>query len=92
MNTVRHGLYRVVITKDEETGYFVAEVPTLNPCITYGLTMEEALLMVQEAIEAVIESRTENGYPIPDDTQELEQQATTIQAIVPVTYSAAQAA
>jgi antitoxin HicB len=69
MNTVRHGLYRVIITKDEETGYFVAEVPTLNPCITYGVTMEEAIVMAQEAIEAVIESPTENGYPIPDNTQ-----------------------
>ncbi|TAE21854.1 MAG: type II toxin-antitoxin system HicB family antitoxin [Cytophagales bacterium] len=92
MNTFRHGLYRVIITKDEETGYFVAEVPTLSPCTTHGTTMEEAISMVQEAIEAVIESRTENGYPIPDDTLELEQQTTTIQAIVPIAYTVAQAA
>ncbi len=54
--------------------------------------MEEAISMVQEAIEAVIESRNENGYPIPDDTLELEQQTTTIQAIVPIAYPVAQAA
>ncbi len=81
---MKHGLYKVVITKDEETGYFVAEVPTLNPCITYGETIEEAIAMVQEAIEAVIESRLENGYPVPDDTRELEQQTTAVQAIVPI--------
>ena len=79
-----HGLYKVIITKDEETGYFVAEVPTLSPCITYGETMEEAIVMAQEAIEAVIESRIENGYPVTDDTLELEHQATSVQAIIPV--------
>ena len=34
-------LYKVVITKDEETGYFVAEVPSLAPCITFGDIIEE---------------------------------------------------
>ena len=80
---MKHGLYKVLITKDEENGYFIADVPTLSPCITYGQTMEEAILMVQEAIDAVIESRLENGYPVPDDTEELEHQPTTIVAIVP---------
>ena len=81
---MKYGLYKVSISKDAETGYFVAEVPTLSPCITYGQTMEEAISMVQEAIEAVIESRLANGYPVPDDTEDLEHQSTTIQAIVQV--------
>ncbi len=89
---MKHGLYKVLITKEAETGYFVAEVPTLSPCITYGQTIEEAIMMAQEAIEAVIESRLANGYPVPDDTEELEHQSTTVQAIVPVNQSFTQAA
>jgi antitoxin HicB len=88
---MKHGLYKVSITKDPETGYFVAEVPTLSPCITYGQTMEEAITMAQEAIEAVIESRLANGFPVPDDTEELEHQSTTVQAIVPVNHLLTQA-
>lgn len=68
MDTQR--LYKVTITKDEETGFFVAEVPTLSPCITYGSTIEEAIEMVKEAIEGVIEAREESGYPIPDDNEQ----------------------
>lgn len=75
---MKYGLYKVSINKDAETSYFVAEVPTLSPCITYGQTMEEAISMVQEAIEAVTESRLANGYPVPDDTEDLEHQSTTI--------------
>ena len=81
---MKHSLYKVLITRDNETGYFVADVPTLSPCITHGQTMEEAISMAQEAIEAVIESRVANGYPVPDDTAALEQQAMPIQAIIPM--------
>jgi antitoxin HicB len=81
MEAIKQRLYKVSITKDEEEGYFVAEVPTLSPCITYGETIEEAIEMVKEAIEAVVESRLENGYPVPDDNFELEHQK-TVQAVV----------
>lgn len=49
----------VHITQDE-TGYFVAEVPALPGCLSQGKTKEEALLNVREAIEGwleVMESR-----------------------------------
>ena len=61
-------LYKIIITKDDETGNYIAEVPTLSPCITFGETVEEAMAMAQEAIEAVVESRKENGYDLPDDS------------------------
>jgi antitoxin HicB len=83
----KHKLYRVVITKDEESGYFVAEVPTLSPCITYGDTIEEAMEMVKEAIEAVVESRQENGYAVPDDNEELEKRHSSIETVMPYLQS-----
>jgi antitoxin HicB len=83
MEVMKQRLYKVNITKDEEEGFFVAEVPTLSPCITYGETLEEAIEMIKEAIEAVVESRLENGYPVPDDNFELEHQ-TTVQAVLQI--------
>lgn len=56
----------------------------LSPCITYGETLEEAMEMVKEAIEGIIESRLENGYPIPDDNEIFQQQKTKIEAIIPI--------
>lgn len=79
-------LYKVIITKDDETGLFVAEVPTLSPCITYGDTIEEAIEMVKEAIEGVIEARQENGYPIPDDNEALQKKHTTIETVLPMQF------
>ncbi len=80
---MKQRLYKVIITKDSETGYFVAEVPTLEPCITFGESIEEAIEMIKEAIEAVVESREANGYPIFDDNEELEQRHTTIETVMP---------
>ncbi|MEI7581837.1 type II toxin-antitoxin system HicB family antitoxin [Runella sp.] len=77
-------LYKIIITKDDSEGFYVAEVPTLSPCITYGETLEEAIEMVKEAIEGIIESRSENGYPIPDDNAILQQQKTKIETIIPI--------
>lgn len=37
--------------------------------------------MVKEAIEAVVEPRLENGYPVPDENSELEKKSTTIHTI-----------
>jgi predicted RNase H-like HicB family nuclease len=43
---------------------WVAEVPSFEPCISYGDTMPQAMEMIQEAMEAVIESRTDVNCPM----------------------------
>ena len=52
--------YRVVIQQDED-GVFVAEVAGLPGCISQGQTRSEALLNVQEALEAYLESLQAHG-------------------------------
>jgi predicted RNase H-like HicB family nuclease len=47
-------------------------VPSLPGCITYGETVDEAILMAKEAIELNIESLVENNEPVPDETNTLE--------------------
>ena len=47
--------YRVLLNPEPEGGY-TASVPTLPGCITYGETVDEAILMAKEAVELYIES------------------------------------
>lgn len=61
--------YRVVIQQDED-GVFVAEVPGLPGCISQGQTRSEALLNVQEALEAYIESLQAHDEPVPPSIEE----------------------
>jgi predicted RNase H-like HicB family nuclease len=48
--------YKVVLTKDAETRWFVAEVPNLPGCISQGKTKSEALRNIKDAIGGYLES------------------------------------
>lgn len=48
--------FEVVIEKDE-TGAFIADVPVLPGCHTFGATKKEALVNIREAIELYLEAR-----------------------------------
>ena len=63
--------YRVLLRKEPEGG-FTAMVPTLQGCISYGDTIEEAIDMVKEAIEGYIESLKAHGEEIPTEKDVLE--------------------
>ena len=56
--------YRVVIQQDED-GMFVAEVPSLPGCVSQGKTRKEAVMNIQEAMEAYLESLKKHNEPIP---------------------------
>ena len=58
--------YSVILEPAEEGG-FTVRVPALPEIITEGDTEAEALAMAKEAIELVIESRTERGEDIPTE-------------------------
>jgi antitoxin HicB len=59
--------YRKVISGDPEGGFLI-EVPDLPGCMTAGETMEEAVTMLQEAMELWLIVALELGEPIPDPT------------------------
>jgi predicted RNase H-like HicB family nuclease len=56
--------YRVIIEQDED-GVFVAEVPSLPGCLSQGLTRQEAVENVKEAISAYLESLAAHDEAIP---------------------------
>ena len=63
--------YRVLLRKEPEGG-FTAIVPSLQGCISYGGTIDEAIEMVREAIEGYIESLRAHGEEIPTEKDVLE--------------------
>lgn len=58
---------RQVILYPGETGYWVAECPSLPGCISQGKTKEEAIANVGEAIEGYILVLREDGLPVPEE-------------------------
>lgn len=57
-------LYRVILRPEPEGGY-TALVPALPGCITYGVDVDEAIVMAREAIELYVESLVAHGDEIP---------------------------
>ena len=56
--------YRIFI-KPDESGWFVAECPSLPGCVSQGRTRDEALANIQDAIKGYIESLEKHGDPVP---------------------------
>lgn len=63
-------MWQVVIYPGED-GRWVAECPTLSGCISQGMTKEEAVRNIREAIEVYIAALEEDNRPIPKERFEL---------------------
>ncbi len=61
----------VVIVEQGENG-FGAYVPDLPGCVAVGETKDEALRLIQEAIELHLESVREEGLPLPEPSSSSE--------------------
>ena len=61
--------YTVVIEPDEDA--YHAYVPALPGCHTFGGTIEEALVHIQEAIQLYVEVWLEEGRPLPIEKEPL---------------------
>ena len=62
---------RRVIVYPGEDGYWVAECPSLPPCVSQGRTKEEAIANVKEAIELYLEVLADEGRKVPEDRLEM---------------------
>lgn len=56
--------YRILVEQDE-TGWFVADCPSLPGCVSQGKTREEAIENIQDAIAGYIASLEKHGEPVP---------------------------
>jgi len=58
---------REAIIYPGEDGYWVAECLSLPGCISQGLTREEAISNIKEAIEVYITALEEDSLPVPEE-------------------------
>jgi len=58
---------RQVILYPGESGFWVAECPSLLGCVSQGKTKEDAVKNIREAIEGYVLSLREDGLPVPPD-------------------------
>ena len=56
--------FRILIAQDED-GVFIAECPTLPGCISQGVTRQEAVRNIQDAIQGYVASLRKHNDPIP---------------------------
>jgi predicted RNase H-like HicB family nuclease len=61
---------RQILLYPGESGYWIAECPSLPGCISQGKTREEAVTNIREAIDLYIEDMVENGEQGPEDRLE----------------------
>ena len=54
----------VVNLERDESGMIVAECPAIPGCVSQGVTEEEAITNIREAIAGCLEARQANGLPL----------------------------
>jgi len=59
--------YRVVLDPDPEEGGYTVTVPAVPGVVTQGVTIEQCIERVQEAIALHLEAMAEDGEPIPKE-------------------------
>lgn len=62
---------RKVVLYRGDDGYIVAEVPSLQGCVSQGKTRTEALKNIKEAVSLHVEVLMERGLAVPNDETEL---------------------
>jgi predicted RNase H-like HicB family nuclease len=55
--------FNVTIDQDED-GVWITECPSIPGCVSQGLTKEESLKNIQDAISACLQVRAEFGLPL----------------------------
>ena len=61
----------VSLDRDED-GIWIVECPSIPGCVSQGLTKEEALENIKEAIHLCLEVRAEQGLPLTVETRQIE--------------------
>jgi predicted RNase H-like HicB family nuclease len=58
---------RQVVIHAGENGYWIAECLSLPGCVSQGVTREEAIANVREAIHLYVSTLMEDGLPVPEE-------------------------
>ena len=58
---------RLVVLYPGEDGYWVAEYPSLIGCVSQGVTRQDAIANIREAIAGYIIALQEDGLSVPEE-------------------------
>lgn len=64
-------LFNVTIDRDED-GAWIVECPSIPGCVSQGISKEEALENIKDAIRECLIVRAEQGYPLTIETRQVE--------------------
>ena len=64
-------IFNVTIDRDED-GVWIVECPSIPGCVSQGITKDEALESVKDAIRLCLEVRAEKGLPLTIETKQIE--------------------
>jgi predicted RNase H-like HicB family nuclease len=62
---------RQVVIYPGEDGFWVAECPSLPGCVSQGMTKEETIVNIREAIDAYVAALRDDGLPVPAERFDL---------------------
>jgi predicted RNase H-like HicB family nuclease len=60
--------YTVIVERGDDPGMYVVSVPALPGCFTQGVSVDQALERIREAITGHIAALADLGEPIPMET------------------------
>jgi predicted RNase H-like HicB family nuclease len=63
--------FQVTVDRDED-GIWITECPSFPGCISQGVTKDEAVKNIREAIRLCLEVRAERGLPLTVETCQVE--------------------
>ena len=63
--------FNVTIDRDED-GIWIAECPSIPGCVSQGVTKDEALANIKDAIVESLAVRSERGLPLTIETRQIE--------------------
>jgi predicted RNase H-like HicB family nuclease len=64
-------IFLVTLDRDED-GIWISECPSIQGCVSQGVSKQEALDNIKEAIELCLEVRAERGMPLTIETRQIE--------------------
>ena len=64
-------IFNITIERDED-GVWITECPSIPGCVSQGMTKDEAIENIKDAIKICLEVRAEKGLPLTVETQQVE--------------------
>jgi predicted RNase H-like HicB family nuclease len=69
--------FTVVIDRDED-GIWIAECPAIPGCISQGVTKEEAIANIKDAVTLCLEVRAERGMPLTIEIDDFDREVALV--------------